>query len=181
MRARYTDHVRGSVAGPIGALLAVMLVVVGAAQGLAAECGDTTRTWTEYSGNAHQVVRNTTAGKVFEVAILRNGVEKNRRIINESQPETSYLMKVGSPTEMAVTIEIQRRDNPGTEKVSCNYRISFSNEDGDPTKWLLPEGSEAACGDITQLCADCVLTCSKSYHSGKARWNTSFTISDPSS
>jgi hypothetical protein len=61
------------------------------------------------------------------------------------------------------------------ETVTCSFRVKW---DVDRATWDLPEGAEAVCGDASVLCPTCQISCDKSFHDGKDRWNTTFVVGD---
>lgn len=159
--------------------LAVSATVLGAAEAIAGDCTKTNRTYLNKDGNVavHTVVRAKTRGKAFEVRIARNGTQKSDGYIYDGKSDANYLMKGGAVSEFAVTVEILRRDGQNTPTLNCAYTVTFSQSDA-ATKWFPPDGGDGICGDVTELCHECKLTCEKSYHPGTERWNTVLTIED---
>jgi hypothetical protein len=77
----------------------------------------------------------------------------------------------------AFDVRIARNGTAESPTRGCAYTVTFSQPD-IATRWALPDGSAAACGDITQLCRERSLTCEKSYRPVTERWNTVLTIED---
>jgi hypothetical protein len=149
----------------------------------AADCAATSKMFDNVDdrASAHTVVESKSESKVFEVVISRNGTKKNLGIANARSPSVSYLMK-GQVRLMdaAVTVKILRRDTEGSKSIDCAYNIAFEGAGTGKGKatWSLPDGNSLVCGDVAELCTDCELTCSQTFHADKVRWNTKLTISD---
>jgi hypothetical protein len=165
------------------AFATVACVVLCSGPATAADCAATSEKFDNFDdrASAHTVVESKSESKAFEVAISRNGTKKKLGFANARSPSVSYLMKgqVGL-MDAAVAVRILRRDAEGFKSIDCAYSIAFEGAGSGKGKatWSLPDGSSLVCGDIAELCTDCELTCSQTFHADKVRWNTKLTISD---
>jgi len=123
-------------------------------------------------------IENRTSDKGFEVTIYRNDNEKAKRVIDNTNRFTRYTMNVGDmnyATQVAVKLDIKRVGG-GSDNTTCAYTITY-NTSRAYARWAL-DNSSTVCGDITDICEDCAITCENKYVKNAQRWTTTFAICD---
>lgn len=161
-------------AAGIGVLAAVVLPL----EASAGSCEKTRRAYSftessiEY--NAHTTAHNDSGGNSYRVTIYRGSTEKASKTLvpGDMVGQFAGFGTKGNDdfTEFKVLIGV-----PGkTASVTCTFQIMY----GERAVWDLAPGATSACGDATALCPTCKVSCDKSYHPDKQRWNTTFRVTD---
>ena len=142
---------------------------------LAGQCKDTTRDHSAFSGNpsVDTTVRNKTNG-ALRVQFLSNGIEKKIAKVAPGA-EVSKLVKLTGAgfqiIEFRVNFWYAADGAEGREfPAYCIYQIDMG---GSTLQWT--PSQDPICRDLNSSDA---FSCDKSYRSGKARYNTKFTITD---
>lgn len=161
------------------ALLAFACFAVAAADACAYDCtGPEDEKFTSYSAKIRTIIENRTSDKGFGVTIYRDGEKEADEYLNNANRQMQYTMEGDPKTgdEVFVEVVIHRRDG-SSEKISCDYKVSFDATQG-VTKWSLLDKADSICGDVTEICKDCGLTCENRYSSNRRRWTTTLAICD---
>jgi hypothetical protein len=122
---------------------------------------------------ADTTLRNNSTGLTIEAEILRGDGVKSQKTIGPGQ-QTGHLAKFGGTGKIKY-VDFTVVAKAEGQSLSCAYRIKW---DVDYLFWDLAEGADTPCGDPSVFCPTCKVSCSATFHAGKARWNTTFTVSD---
>jgi hypothetical protein len=140
-------------------------------ESVAGDCNYTKRNLTAVpaagSVAAHTVVRNDANVGGFMVIISRGEIEKSSGMIFPGQ-QSSKRARVGE-----LNICIAAQGSAASE--TCSYRIvhgTGSYRVAEYSEWSPNRDSDRVCD------SDIGVSCSKSYHEQKQRWNTTFVITD---
>lgn len=144
---------------------------------LAGNCKDTTRDMSAFTGNpsVDTTVRNKT-NRALRVQILSNRIVKKKAKIAPGE-EVSHLEKLTGAGNQIIEFRVnfwyagdgeEGREFPAY----CIYQISTS---GSANKLTWEPLQDPICRDLNLSDA---FSCDKSYRSGKARYNTVFTVTD---
>lgn len=114
------------------------------------------------SVSTHTVVRNGAQYRSYVVSISRGDRELSSDTI---KPGAQIAKLSGIGSEAIFNISIRTVGEP--VESACSYKIYYENP---ATNWSLVRSDGKACGGAIAV------TCSKTYHSGKGRWNTLFEI-----
>jgi hypothetical protein len=156
------------------------------AEAFAGACQMTKRDHSLYPSSAddavHTTVHNNTTGTnpdktkgiTFDVTIDRERTEKANKTVAPGDM-VGQLSKLGiNMADSFVDFTVSVAAQGGGKSVSCAFRIKY----GQSTVWDLLKGARSVCGDASVLCPKCKVSCDKSYHPDKQRWNTTFTITN---
>lgn len=153
-------------------------VLLGAEAALAGTCGRTTRDIKTFNTSAnmseHTTVHNNTKDQNFDVQILRSGEQKAQQTIKPGD-KVGQLAKLGSYSADWTTFSVVIARTGASDTVTCNFRVKW---DANAARWDLLDGATSVCGDPTALCPTCKISCDKSFHENKTRWNTTFKVTD---
>jgi hypothetical protein len=161
----------------LAAAAAVVLFGVNAA--LAGSCERTSRDFkladTNLNMSEHTTAHNATKDMSFDVRILRSEGEKAQQTIAPGEM-VAQLAKFGASNTVRWTnFDVVFASAGAAKTVTCSFRVKW---DVDRATWDLLDGADAVCSDASILCPTCQITCDKSFHDGKDRWNTTFVIGD---
>jgi hypothetical protein len=154
-------------------------VLLGADAALAGSCERTSRDFkladTNLDMSEHTTAHNGTKDQSFDVRILRSEGEKAQQTIAPGEM-VAQLAKFGASNTVRWTnFDVVFASAGAAKTVTCSFRVKW---DVDRATWDLLEGADAVCGDASALCPTCQISCDKSFHDGKDRWNTTFVIGD---
>jgi hypothetical protein len=140
----------------------------------------------DYSAEIRTVVENRTKNRAWQVKIYRNNNLKKTIDLSNENRYARITMNVGD-AKKSEEVNVKINFHPlyaDADDISCEYKIEYDTDDESAT-WSLPGGQDSVCGDVTDLCEDCALTCENKFVSGgpaKAfspnRWTTTVAICD---
>jgi len=122
---------------------------------------------------AHTTIKNESSSLSIDAEIFRGNGLKSQKTIGPGQ-KTSHLAKFGGTGKIKY-VDFTVVATAEGQSLSCAYRIKW---DIDYLFWELAEGADTPCGDPSVFCPTCKVSCSATFHAAKARWNTTFTVSD---
>jgi hypothetical protein len=179
-RARYVQGV-----------ILLCLTALMSGEAMAGSCTKTSRDLdivqqsTTISVNAHTVVRNDTSGTSYEVAIFQepNGTQSGTLPGGGSLTMTStggskkksgtvsaqgdQVEKMLQAVDDTFTVSITPAGGGAASATICSYQVAAKSK---KTTWDLGPSTTVSCTGPLKV------SCDKSYHAGKARWNTTFVI-----
>lgn len=140
---------------------------------LAGNCKDTTRDMSAFTGDgsARTTVRNKT-NRTLRVQFLSNNIIKKRAGIAPGE-EVGHLVKLTGADNQIIKFRVnfwyEDEGEEGRELPAyCIYKVDVG---GSKMQWT--PSQDPICRDLHSSDA---FSCDKSYRSGKARYNTKFTI-----
>ncbi len=152
-------------------------------QAHAGSCKKTSRTFTATGFSADTTVKNRTDDQILVIQILRrNGVKEEKEI--DPGENASHLAKIEKglmeadwPIDLSVKIKPKGGDEDSV--ATCVYRVNEvrTGSGGAHYRWELA-GDSLCDGKENDLCEGCKVECDKTYHPGKNRYSTTFTIAD---
>lgn len=171
--ANVTSASRRSIAAATAIALAATLGF-GSTGAIAGACKKTDRLTSQnedggaWPVNVHTTVHNKTRYTNFDVVIAQDGTIKQEATIAPSGNSTMIGKLVRNTKGGTFSAEITPAGEADKKSV-CSYRVATIS---GATEWSLVKGADTACDGSLQI------SCDKSYHEGKERWNTTFVISD---
>lgn len=173
------------------AVACLCLAALMSGEALAGSCSKTSRDLdivqqsTSISVNAHTVVRNDTSGSSYDVAIYQesNGAQSGTlpgggsisvTSTGGSKKQSGTVSAQGDQVEKMLpavddtfTVSITPTGGGSARATTCTYQVTVKSK---RTTWDLSPSATIACTGPLKV------SCDKSYHDGKARWNTTFEI-----
>jgi len=134
--------------------------------------------WTDYKAEIRTVVENRTSDKSWDVTIYRNGNEKDKEVLDNTNRYMRFTMNVGDATKAEeVFVKVSFSPLSGKAKAfNCEYKVRY-NTGNDTATWSLLDNADGICEDLTG-CDDCSMTCQNKYINGADRWTTTLAICD---
>lgn len=152
---------------------AFLLTVLLLSAPLTARAGDCVENYGTDGGQetpaGHTSVHNETAATTVQVEIFRGTTSKHSATIVPGET-TGFLAKVNNK-EGGGTIRTKLRPVGGMVETECAYKLRW---DAVKFWWRLLDGADQVCGRTDGI----RIACEKTYHKGKMRWNTAFTVTD---
>jgi hypothetical protein len=144
----------------------------------AGACTETTR-----DGNmtaAQLSFRNATSGELtikFYRGLIGNNDPKKTQTIGAGE-KAQYNFVAKGPYENVNPTALLAIG--GTDVMRCSFTASNSRTSAGLGKTHWKEGSCVALAVAAETCPTCTTSCEKSYATGKTRWETQFTFTNPS-
>jgi hypothetical protein len=159
--------------GPAPAMLGLAAALLGAiaAPALAGSCTNATRNTKGGSAKAETTIKNETTGTTLKVQINRNDTQKLDKSI---KPGEKASFTAGVKTSAVISVFLYPQDSNVAQ--TCKYVVS-NNTDNAQLHWKLPSDATDVCPGKDRF--GFTLTCEKGFASGKDRYHTRFTVSDP--
>lgn len=125
--------------------------------------------------SAHTTAHNDSTGTSYLVTIYRGSADKASKTVipGDMVGQFAGFGATGNEDFTEFKVVIQRAGQESSS-LTCAFQIKY----GARTVWDLAPDAKSACGDATVLCPTCKVSCDKSYHPDKQRWNTTFRITD---
>jgi hypothetical protein len=170
---RNSSHLRRSGTLVLAVLAVLADVAFGPVEASAGACEKTTRTllaedWKGFT--AHSIVQNDAKANSYDIVIARDGKEVQSATVPPRGGSVGKDAKIDN-LKGYMTVSISQAGAPENQ-TTCYYNVKILN--GFDTRW-----TPGTATNDSILCTDNLnISCSKDFHQAKARWDTSFVISD---